>query len=95
MNIVWSPEAIEDLISLRAYVGAEDSEAARRLAMRIVGAIETLVSQNPEIGRRGRVRGTRELVVARTSYIAPYRIKDDAIEVLRIPHGSRRWPERF
>jgi toxin ParE1/3/4 len=95
VNIVWSPEAIEDLISLRAYVGAEDSEAARRLAMRIVGAIETLVSQNPEIGRRGRVRGTRELVVARTSYIAPYRIKEDAIEVLRIPHGSRRWPERF
>jgi len=95
VNIVWSPEAIEDLISLRAYVGAEDSEAARRLAMRIVGAIETLVSQNPEIGRRGRVPGTRELVVARTSYIAPYRIKDDAIEVLRIPHGSRRWPERF
>jgi plasmid stabilization system protein ParE len=27
MNIVWSPEAIEDLASLRAYI-AEDNPAA-------------------------------------------------------------------
>jgi toxin ParE1/3/4 len=95
VNIVWSPEAIEDLTSLRAYIGVEDPEAARRLAMRIVDAIETLISQNPEIGRHGRVPGTRELAIARTSHITPYRVKDDAIEVLRILHGARRWPERF
>ena len=29
MNIVWSPEAIEDLASLRAYI-AEDNPAAAR-----------------------------------------------------------------
>jgi plasmid stabilization system protein ParE len=25
----------------------------------------------------------------------PYRIINGAIEVLRVYHGSRRWPERF
>ena len=95
MNIVWSPEAIEDLIALRAYVGSDDRAAARRLAMRIVDAVETSISRNPEIDRPGRVAGTREFAIARTSYIAPYRVSGGAIEVLRILHGARRWPERF
>ena len=71
MNIVWSPEAIEDLIALRAYVGADDRAAARRLAMRIVDAVETSISRNPEIGRPGRVVGTREFVIARSPISRP------------------------
>ena len=30
MNIVWSPEAIEDLASLRAYIAEDNPAAARR-----------------------------------------------------------------
>jgi toxin ParE1/3/4 len=28
-------------------------------------------------------------------YIVPYRIKDDAVEVLRVFHTSRKWPTQF
>jgi len=40
MNIIWSPEAIEDLISLRAYIAENDPDAARRVVLHIVQNIE-------------------------------------------------------
>ena len=95
MIIVWSPEAIDDLTALRAHIAADDPAAARRVAMHIVRNVEQLLPDNPRIGRPGRVPGTRELVVPRTSYIVPYRIRHNRIEVLRIYHVARKWPERF
>jgi toxin ParE1/3/4 len=35
------------------------------------------------------------LVIARTPFVVAYRINDKAIEVLRVFHGSRRWPDRL
>ena len=95
MRIVWSPEAIDDLISLRAYIAEDNPAAARRVALRIVQAVEETLPANPQIGRPGRVPGTRELVVTGTRFIVPYRVRDRTIQVLRVYHGARRWPERF
>lgn len=36
------------------------------------------------MGHSGRVKGTRELVIVRTPYIAAYRIKGEKIQILRI-----------
>ncbi len=74
MNIVWSPEAIQDLISLRAYIAEESPAGARRIVLHILHDVEGLLADNPEMGRPGRVPGTRELVIARTPYIVPYRV---------------------
>jgi toxin ParE1/3/4 len=93
MNIVWSPEAIEDLISLRAYIAEDDPAAARRIALRIVQHIEQLLPNHSHLGRPGRVPGTRELVIPMTPYTVPYRVHRDRIEILRVYHGARRWPE--
>ena len=41
------------------------------------------------------MEGTRELVIARTSYIAPYEIGDDVVRILRIIRGARMWPDAF
>lgn len=95
MRIVWSPEAVDDLVSLRAYIAEENPAAARRIALRIVAAIEETLPANPEIGRPGRVPGTRELVVTGTRFIVPYRVRGRTIQVLRVYHGARRWPEGF
>ena len=94
-NIEWSPQAIADLASLRAYIAEDDKAAAQRRALHIIRNIEELLSDNPNMGRAGRVPGTRELVVPRTPYIVPYRVSDNRIQVLRIYHGARKWPERF
>jgi toxin ParE1/3/4 len=90
---VWSPEAIDDLSALRADIEQDDPAAAQRVALHIVTNIETLLANNPEMGRPGRVPGTRELVILRTPFIVPYRLVGNTIQVLRIFHGARRWPE--
>ncbi len=54
-----------------------------------------MLAKYPEIGRPGRVRGTRELVVAGTPYIAAYRIMGEVVTVLRVLHGARRWPRKL
>jgi toxin ParE1/3/4 len=93
MNIVWSPEAIEDLASLRAYIAEDNPAAARRVVLHLIQNVEQLLPENPQIGRAGRVPGTRELVVAKTPYIVPYRIQRTTIQILRVYHGARRWPD--
>lgn len=37
----------------------------------------------------------RELVIPRLPYIVAYRIRGEVIEVVRVLHTSRMWPERF
>jgi toxin ParE1/3/4 len=91
---VWSPEAIEDMRSLHAYIAEDDPATAVRVAQQIVPTV-VLLSKNPEMGRPGRVSGTRELVIPRTPFIVPYRVQGKTLQVLRVYHGARRWPERF
>lgn len=79
MNILWSPEAIGDLASLRAYIAEDDPAAARGVVL----------------GRPGRVPGTRELVIPKTPFVVPYRVQRNVIQILRVYHGTRRWPENF
>jgi len=93
MKIAWSPEAIEDLVSLRAYIAEDNPAAARRSVQHIVESIEQLLPDNPRIGRAGRVPGTRELVIPRTPYIVPYRLQRTTIQILRVYHAARRWPD--
>jgi toxin ParE1/3/4 len=95
MTLVWSPEAVEDLASLRAYIAADDPAAARRGALHILHNVETLLPRSPEMGRPGRVPGTRELVIPKTPFIVPYRLRGRVIQILRVYHGARRWPERL
>jgi toxin ParE1/3/4 len=95
MNIVWSPEAIEDLVSLRAYVAEDNPAAARRIVLRIIEVIELLLPYNPHSGRPGRVPGTRELIIPRTPYVVPYRVQRNTLQILRIYHSARLWPDSF
>jgi toxin ParE1/3/4 len=95
MNIVWSPEAIQDLVSLRAYIAQESPAGAKRTVLRVVEVVENLLPENPHIGRPGRVPGTRELVIPQTPYIVPYRVRGEAVQILRVYHSARRWPDSF
>jgi toxin ParE1/3/4 len=50
---------------------------------------------NRQMGRTGRVRGTRELVVTGTRYLAVCRVRPRHIEIIAVRHAARRWPKRF
>ena len=95
MTLIWSPEAQQDLRDLRAFIAQDNPAAAKRVVTRIITLVRQQLTSNPGIGRIGRVAGTRELVIANTPFIVPYRIRDEHIDILRIYHAARMWPEQF
>jgi toxin ParE1/3/4 len=92
MQVVWTEPALRDLASLRAFIGRDKPLAADNQVHTVVAAVAGLVNF-PETGRTGRREGTRELVVGRTPYLVPYRIRGERLEVLRVLHGRQRWPD--
>jgi toxin ParE1/3/4 len=94
LNVEWEPKAEADLTELFDYIAADDIEAAYRVRENIFNQTDML-AQFPHMGRPGRARGSRELVLVGTSYIAAYRIKNEAVMIMRILHGARRWPKRL
>lgn len=95
MKLSWSPEAIDDLTSVREYIAAENPKAARDVVLAITTLIERQLPQFPNSGRPGRVENTLELVVPGLPFVVPYRVRGQTIEVIRVYHTSRRWPDSF
>lgn len=91
MKIEWHPRAAADLVELVTYIATESPEAAYRVHDEIQRQIGLLLML-PEMGRLGRVPGTRELVITDTPYIAAYRFGRDKVTILRLLHGARKWP---
>lgn len=92
MRVVWSETAIASLVDIRRYIEHDQPEAARRLAARILAAVERLAT-HPHLGRPGREPGTRELIVAGTPYILPYRVYRGRLSVLTVLHAAQERPE--
>jgi addiction module RelE/StbE family toxin len=94
MRVRWLRTALRNLDEEAAYVAVDDPKVARLVVERVLNAVATL-ADHPAIGKPGRVPDTRELVVAKTRYIVPYRVRGDTIEVLRVVHTSRRLPMKW
>jgi addiction module RelE/StbE family toxin len=94
MKLVWTKQAIADLNFAYDYIAETAPDAAEAIIERIEKSLESL-RQFPEMGRPGRVKDTREVVVPRTPFILPYRVRKNRIEILAVLHGSRRWPDNF
>ncbi|WP_137392470.1 type II toxin-antitoxin system RelE/ParE family toxin [Rhodoligotrophos defluvii] len=93
MNIVWLPRAQANRTHAIDYIAKENPRAA----LDQLGEIEQqsdMLADHPEIGRVGRRRGTRELVINRTLFILVYRVRSRAkrVEILRLLHGAQKWP---
>ncbi|MFM9911900.1 MAG: type II toxin-antitoxin system RelE/ParE family toxin [Methylophilaceae bacterium] len=94
MRVKWLRNALLNLDEEAAYIAADNQEAARLAVQRIVDSAAMLASQ-PSMGRPGRVIGTRELLVPKTRYLIPYRIRAEQVEILRVFHTSRKPPKRW
>ena len=94
MKLIWTAYALDDRREIFSFIEADDPRAAVMVDERIENAMRRLIDY-PESGRIGRVDGTRELVVAQTSYVAAYQISDDAVRILRVIHGARSWPDEM
>lgn len=94
MILSWLPTATNERYDQLDYIAMDDPLAAISQDEEIEQQISLLATQ-PEMGRIGRVNGTRELVISRTPFIAIYRIVGQRIEILRFLHGAQKWPNEF
>jgi len=94
VNLEWSIFALEDREAIFDYIEADSPRAAISVDDRIETRVEGL-AQFPEMGRPGRIEGTRELVISGTPYIAAYRIRGNTVRILRVLHGAQKWPDEM
>jgi toxin ParE1/3/4 len=93
MRIVWTRRYLLELARIGDYIATRNPRAAARIVNDIHSKTHRLLSDNPFIGRRGEIKGTRELVIPGTPYIVAYRVGDTQIEILFVQHGAREWPD--
>lgn len=94
MQVTWLRTALRNLDDEATYIAHDSPQAARLVVQRVLTAV-ALLAEQPGLGRPGRVPGTRELLVPKTRYVVPYRVRGRVVEVLRVLHGSRRPVQRW
>jgi len=94
VQVKWLRTALQNLDDEATYIAQDDASAARVVVERVLAAVAMLADQ-PALGRPGRVPETRELIVAKTRYLVPYRVRGGTVEVLRVFHTSRRLPNKW
>lgn len=92
--ILWSGPARDDLAELRSFLSDRDPALASRTTLAILDAVERLADR-PALGRPGRVPGTREWSLRRPPFLIVYRMAEDGIEVIRVLHTARQWPQKI
>jgi toxin ParE1/3/4 len=94
MFLWWSTPATQQLASAYEYIAADSDSAATEIVNHIWDSVDIL-ARHPYAGRKGRVTGTRELVLVGTPFVVAYRIEKNEVHVLAVLHAAREWPEEF
>ena len=90
----WTRLALQDLRHMHEYIAEDNPSAANRMVTRIQEATQRL-NKHPQMGRSGRVQGTRELVIAGSPYIVVYILGDSEVQIVAVIHSAMRWPDTF
>jgi toxin ParE1/3/4 len=93
-QLIWSDRARQDFREIITYIAERNPPAAARVADRIDRTVRNLAAM--PTGRRGRVSGTYEKLVAGLPYIIAYSLEtipsgEQVLAVLRVIHGARNW----
>ena len=92
MNVNFTPQARDDLLSIRDWIAQDDARIADQVIARIVQTA-MMFGQFPMLGRVGRIAGTREFSVVGLPYLIVYRIESETeIDVVTVVHTRRQWP---
>lgn len=90
VQIRWHEDAINDLVALRQYIALDNSQAAHRIANKILEYVR-LLKEHPLLGKAGRIHATREFVMTGTPFTIVYLPQSDSITILRIFHQMQQW----
>lgn len=94
MIVEWRARAHEDRSKIFDYIAEDNPTAALELDDEIEKKTDAL-REHPELYRIGRVRGTREMVLA-ANYVLVYRIlkRKAIIEIVRIVGARQNYGKR-
>jgi len=90
VRLFWTPEALADRRAIYHHIETDNPAAALALDELFSEKVSRLVD-HPDLGRSGRVAGTRELV-AQQNYILIYATTADWVRILRVLHAAKQWP---
>lgn len=94
LKLKWTKRALQQFKEAQDYIARDNPAAAGDIAERIGQATRLLLTQ-PQMGRTGRVKGTREWVVQQTPYLLAYSVVNDTLQILRVIHSKQNWPLAF
>lgn len=89
--VEWLPLANKNRFEQLDYIAQDNPIAAISQDEEVEHQVDMLIN-HPQMGRPGRKRGTRELVIGRTPFVVVYRVKGKRIEVIRLLHSAQQWP---
>jgi addiction module RelE/StbE family toxin len=92
-KLIWSPQSLRDLESIRDYVATDSPRYAALVVERIIQGVERL-TDFPESGRVVPERNDSQLreVIVRP-YRVVYRIRTGVVEIATVFRASRIFPE--
>ena len=90
MDVRFRARARADLRAIHSWIAKDSPETAARVVDRILRSVERL-AQFPQMGRKGKVEGTREWPIPRLPYIVVYEIEEalNRLTVLAIFHSAQ------
>ncbi len=88
MLLLFADPASRDLDEIIDYIAIDNPAAAERIFRAILVTAGRL-EKFPNIGRAGRIPGTRELSISGLPYLLVYEVNSDAVIILAVFHTSR------
>src|SRR5262249_29646271 len=88
-SVIWAPQAIQDVETIRAYVGRDSPRYADLVVERLIAAVERL-RDNPRSGRIVPELGDESIrEVIHGHYRIVYRVRGEPVGVARVFPGAR------
>lgn len=84
--------SLSDLDKIAIYYEKQRLGLGSRFAnyyYRQIGILKTM----PHIGRKGKVKETKELILYEFPFLVVYRVKGEIVELLRILHQMEKYPK--
>ena len=89
-HLLWSAKARQRREEIFEYIAADNPAAALWLDEQFSQAAKRIM-EFPQIGRKGRALGTREMIVY-GNYILVYELLADKIVILTVHHAAQKYP---
>ena len=94
MKVILLASAKSDLTNIFEFILPQQPKAARKVFNALIYSTQQ-IALFPEMGRGGRIKGTRELVLPDIPFVIVYEVVEFEIRILAVIHASREWPEKI